>query len=128
MIILDLSECEINDERNVIPDITSVVSNAIQINHFPNEKLVVIQTVTSPEADGENLTDNHFDSKIHTRIKLHNDDDVWIGPLTSLVVPYYAIYNKNYYEHNDQDNVHTDDRKAYIIEPMRKWGDMLLPP
>jgi hypothetical protein len=126
--ILDLSECEISYESDVNPDITSAASNAIHINHLTNEKWVVIQAVTSPEADSENLTDNHFDSKIHTRINLHNDDDVRIVPLTSLVAPYYVIYNKNYCEHNDQHDVYTDDRTAYIVKPMSKWGDMFLPP
>ena len=59
--ILDLSGCEINYKSDVNPDITSAASYAIQINHLTNEKWVVIQAVTSPEADNENLTVNHFD-------------------------------------------------------------------
>ncbi len=42
MMILDLSECEINYERDVNPDITLAASNAIQINHLTNENWVVI--------------------------------------------------------------------------------------
>jgi hypothetical protein len=98
------------------------------MHHLTNEKWVVIQAATSPEVNSENLTDNHFDSKIHTRIKLYNKDDVWIIPLASLVAPCYVIYNKNYCEHNDQHDVYTDDRTAYIVKPMSKWGDMFLPP
>jgi hypothetical protein len=128
MMILDLSECEVNYERDVNPDITSAASSTIQINYLTNEKWVVIQAATSPEADSENLTDNHFDSKIHTRIKLYDDNDVWIVPLTSLVAPCYVIYNKSYREHNDQHNVYTDYRTAYIVKPMSQWGDMFLPP
>ena len=118
--ILDLSECDINDESDVNPDINSAANNAIQVDHLTNEKWVVIQAATSPEADSESLTDNHFDSKIHTRIKLHNDDNVWIVPLALLVAPYYVVYNKNYCENNDQYDVYTDDRTAYIIKPMSK--------
>ena len=47
------------------------------------------------EVSNEGLTDNHFDSTIHTRIKLHSDNDIWMIPLTSLVAPCFVIYNKN---------------------------------
>ncbi len=38
MMILDLSECEINYERGVNPEITSASINEIQINHLMNGK------------------------------------------------------------------------------------------
>ena len=42
MTILDLSDYDINYDTYVNPDITSAVSNDVDINHLTNEKWVVI--------------------------------------------------------------------------------------
>ena len=72
-------------------------------------------------ASTQNLTDKYVDSISHTRIKLHNDKDIWMISLISLVRPRVVIYNNNNCE-TDVTNIHTDDRIEYVIEPMRKWG------
>ena len=73
------------------------------------------------------MTGNHFDSMIHTRIKLHSNNDMWMIPLTSLVESYFIIYTKNYCE-QDVYNRYADDRTVYVIDPMSIWGDKFLAP
>ena len=55
--------------------------------------------VEVPEATCDGLTDSYFDLKIHTRIKLYSDIYIWLLPLSSLVDPYFIVYNKTYCEH-----------------------------
>ena len=66
----------------------------------------MVLAVSSPKANIDDLTYYHFDSKIHTRIKLYDDDDIWMVPLTSLVAPCYVIVNKNYYDSNFADSIY----------------------
>ena len=47
-------------------------------------------------------------------------------PLSTLVGPCFVVYNKDYTK-TTIDNIHMDDRTAYIVEPMAKWGDSFLP-
>ena len=52
--------------------------------------------IEGPEATRDNLAGSH--SKIHPRIKLHYDTYIYVVPLSSLVGPYFIVYNKNYCE------------------------------
>ena len=79
----------------------------------------------SPAADAHLYTDYHFDSCITKRVKLHSDNDIWMVPLTALVGPCFVVYNKNYCVSQDNDVI-VDDRTAYVVEPMKKWGDLFL--
>ena len=47
-------------------------------------------------------------------------------PLTTLVGRCVVVYSKDY-NNTTNDNMHIDDRTAYIMEPMAKWGDSFLP-
>ena len=71
------------------------------------------------EVDKDNLSNNHVESRIHTRINLHPDKTIWIMILKSLVGPCFVGYNKNNGE-IDIYNVHTMDRTVYGIESTRK--------
>ena len=42
---------------------------------------------------------------------------MWMITLTSLVEPYFVIYNKNYCD-QDTYNRYTDDRTAYVVNTM----------
>ena len=81
----------------------------------------------SPEANTNELTNAHFDSNILKRIKLHNNDGVWIVPLRTLVGPCFVVYNKDYCD-SLNGNTLQFEIIAYIVEPMKKWGDAFLPP
>ena len=75
----------------------------------------MILAASSLKADIHELTDYNFDYKINTRINLHDDNDIWMAPLTSLVEPCYLIVNKNYCDSNVVDDKYTDDTAAYIV-------------
>ena len=81
----------------------------------------MVLAVSSQKADIDDLTDYRFDLKIHTRIKFHDDDDVWMVPLSSRVVPFYVIVNKNYCDSNIVDDIYIDDTLAYSVCIMNKW-------
>ena len=90
------------------------------------EKWVVVLPASSPKVGIDNPTDYHFDSKIHTHIKLYDDDDVWRVPLTSLVTPYYVIFKKSCCDSNIVDNRYICDATAHIVCIMNKRGDTFL--
>ena len=80
----------------------------------------------SPQAEQHQLTDSYIESKILTHIRLHDDMDTWMVYLITLVGLCFVVYNK-YYANSTNDNMHIDDRTAYIVDPMPKWGDLFLP-
>ena len=80
----------------------------------------------SSQAEQDQLTASHFDAKILTRIKLHDDKNTWMIPLSTLVGPCFVVYNKDY-TNIINNNMRIDGRTAYIMEPMTKWGDSFLP-
>ena len=126
MTIIDLSECDIIHNMDQDPDTIPDDTDQQVIPHLTKEKLVIVLAAESPQAEQHELTDAHFDSKILTRIRLHDDKDTWTVPLSTLTGPCFAVYNKNYTK-TTNDNLHMDDRASYIVEPMAKWRDVFLP-
>ena len=49
-----------------------------------------------------------------------------MAPLSTLAVSCFVVYNKDYTK-TANNNMHIDDRTAYIVEPMTTWGDLFLP-
>lgn len=125
--IIDLSECDIVHTMDQDPDTIPLDAADRIIHHLTNEKWVILLASESPEVQSDQFPNTYFDSPILKRIKLHNDNDLWIVPLNTIVSPCFVVYNKNY---GDPVNIHGNerDRTAYIIEPMKKWGDAFLPP
>ena len=122
MMILDLSDVEII-YRNETDEI-----NQHTVKHLTQEIWLVILAAIEPKASHtEDLTDAHFDSSIITRVKLHEDKDVWMVPLSSLTGPCFVVYNKNYVDSEPNKPI-SDDRTAYVVKPMREWGDQFLKP
>ena len=108
--------------------LTQILYLHIVITPLAKEKWVMVLDDTSPNANIYDLTDYHFDFKIHTRINLNNVDDIWMVPLTSLAAPFYVIVTKNYSGSNVVDDIYIDNTIAYIVFRMNKWGDTFLPP
>ena len=125
IMIIDLSNCDITYEMDQDPDTIPDDANERVIAHLTNEKWAIVLAAESPAAGAHHLTDYHFDSCITTRVRLHSDNDIWMVPLTALVGPCFVVYNKNYCVSQDNDVI-VDDRTAYVVEPMRKWGDLFL--
>ena len=125
--IIDLTDAEISYKCESNTDGEHSSRTVQPIRHLEKEKWVIVLSTEGHEVSNEDLTDNHFDSTIHTRINLHSDNDMWMIPLTSLLAPCFVIYTKNYYE-QDMYNRHSGDRTAYIVNPMSMCGDKLLAP
>ena len=98
--------------------------------HHLSQKLwvVVLSSITPKASQRHDLTNSHFDSSILTRIKLHDDKDVFLLPLESLYAPCFVVTNKNYLESVGNNNAIDDDRTAYVVKPMCEWADEFLPP
>ena len=121
--IIDLSDCDITYEMDQDPDTIPDDANERVVTHLTNEKWEIVLAAESPVVDAHLYTDDHFDSCITKRVKLHSDNDIWMVPLTALVGPCFVVYNKNYCVSQDNDVI-VDDRTEYVVEPMRKWGDL----
>ena len=126
IMIIDLSNCDITYEMDQDPDTIPDDANERVIAHLTNEKWAIVLAAESPAAGAHHLTDYHFDSCITTRVRLHSDNDIWMVPLTALVGPCFVVYNKNYCVSQDNEVI-VDDRTAYVVEPMKKWGELFLP-
>ena len=121
LMILDLSECDISYEPDVDPDIMNQNKNVTRITHLTKEKWVVVKAASAPRANITDLTVDHLDSKIITRITIDPDMKVWMIPLKSLVKPCYVVWNKNYCDGSSDKEVKEHDNTAYIVDPMPFW-------
>ena len=127
--ILDLTDIDImyEDDFNNGNNDNQPRTNETAIHHLTQEVWVVVLTAVSPKAsDNNDLTDSHFDSSIITRVKLHDDKDVWMLPLSTLLGPCYTVYNKDYISSTEEQII--DDRTTYVVKPMCDWADEFLPP
>ena len=123
MMILDLSDTEIlyRDQAN-----DSTEDHVV--HHLTKEIwLVILAAVTPKASQTEDLSDMHFDSSIITRVKLHDDNEVYMVPLSTLAGPCFVVYNQNYTSSKSSNSNVIDDRTAYVVKPMREWGDEFLP-
>ena len=82
---------------------------------------VVLLAADIPEANNHDITDSHIQSAIATRVKLHDDKNIWMVPLSTLVGPFSVAYNKNY--NGDMK----DDRTGHVVKPMSQWADEFIP-
>ena len=58
------------------PDTLPLDSDQRQIIHLAKAKSVIVLAPAGSEATWDDLTNSHFDSNIHTCIKLHYDKDI----------------------------------------------------
>ena len=124
--IIDLLYCDIIQNMDRDPDTILDDSDQKIIPHLTKEKWAIVLAAEYPQAEQHQLTDLYFDSKISTRIRLHHYKDTWMVPLITLAGPCCVVYKIDY-TNTTNDNIHRDDRTAYIVEPMAKWGDSFLP-
>ena len=73
------------------------------------------------------ISDLHFDSKIHHRIKLHDHKDLFLVKLSSLVGPCNVVMNKDYTSGLFSNDIRTDDT-CYVVQPKIEWPKAFLPP
>lgn len=110
IVILYLSECEIIHRIDQEPDILLDSTNDIIIPYLTKEKWVILLAPQSPEVDANELTGVYFDSKMFIRKTLHNDNKIWIVPLSTLVDPSFVVYNN--------DNFHGNNETYYQMTKM----------
>ena len=121
MMIFDLNDCELDFDPDIDPDLVQTVNYLVRLPHLTKEKWVVLWAADALETNNNDITDSHFQSAIATRVKLHDDKDMWMVPLSTLVGPYFLAYNKNY--NGDMK----DDRTGYVMKPMSQWADEFIP-
>ena len=131
MMILDLRNVDISyseDEHN--SEAKEEEGRHQHVVHHLSQQLwvVVLSSITPKASQRHDLTNSHFDSSILTRIKLHDDKDVFLLPLDSLYAPCFVVTNKNYIDSVGNNNTIDDDRTAYVVKPMCEWADEFLPP
>ena len=124
LMILDLTDCEINYEADIDQDELTKITYVSTIPHLTNEKWAVVNAAESPETICSELTDDHFFSDITTRFKI-DQNRVWLVPLSALVGPCFVIENKNYCEDKGDDSIEQDD-SAYVIKPTNMWSESFL--
>ena len=125
LMILDLSECEINYEVDIDKDKVSEVDHLPTLTHLTKDKWVVIKAATSPSVLSSDLTDDHFSCDVITRIKL-DGDRIWLVPLSSLVKPCFVVHNKNYCDQTNENDTCEHDSTAYIMKPIHEWSNSFL--
>ena len=119
--IFDVSDCEIDYDPDIDPDLVQTVNYLVTLSHLAKEKWVVLWAAGALEANNHDITDSHFQSAIATRVKLHDDTGMWMVFLTTLVGPCFVAYNNNY--NGDM----RDDRTGYVVKPISQWADEFIP-
>jgi len=125
LMILDLTECEICEDVDISPDQTDTTSHAIRIPHLTQEKWVVVKAAESSSILSSELTDDHFVNDIITRIKI-DEDRIWLIPLSSLVDPCYVVYNFNYCERQNENDICEHDSTAFVIKSVKEWSNLFI--
>ena len=120
MMIIDLGDCEIETQPDIDPDLVHTLNYIVPLTHLTREKLVVLLAADAPEVNTSEITDSHFQSVIAKRVKLHDNKDMWVVPLSTILGPCFVEYNKNY---NDNKR---DDRTGYVVKPMSEWAHEFL--
>ena len=128
MMIVDLSGVEIMYDNDVDENSASDSSDDDQtILHLTREKWAIVWAGESPEVSNADLSNDHFDSSIHHRIKLHDQKDLFLVPLSSLIGPCFVVQNKDYTSGIYSDNNETDNT-CYVVKPKSSWPNAFLPP
>ena len=97
LMILDLSNSEIVYDADLDEDrILECNTNIPTMPHLTNEKWVVVQAAQGPSMSRTEISTHHISSSIITRIRMQQEDKIWIVPLTALVKPYYVVENENF--------------------------------
>ena len=117
--IIDLGDCEIETQPDIDPDLVHTLNHIVPLAHLAREKWVVLWATDAPETNNSEITDSHFHSTITPHVKLHDSKDIWMVPLSTLVGPYFVVYNKSYNGNN------RDDRTGYVVKPMSEWDHEL---
>lgn len=107
MMIVELSEYVITYDTDIDQYTTPSHSSVTPIRNLTKEKWVVILATEAPTVDSDELADYHYDSNITTRIKLYEDKDIWIVPLTSCFALCFVVYHNSYCDSNIEDNICT---------------------
>ena len=123
--IIYLSDCDVIHNMDQYPDTIPNDADQQIMPHLVKEKWVIVLPAEYPHTEQHPLTNLHVDAKIITCIRLHDDEGTWMVPLIILVGPCCVVYNKDY-TNTTNDNMHTDDRTAYIVELIAKWGYLFL--
>ena len=124
LMMLDLSNVAIEYEPDVHPDHN--MENAPEIRHLSQEIWVIVLAAECPLASVNQISDDHFDSSINKRIKLNDDNDLWLVPLNALKGPCFVVENKDYTSGTYDKNAVTDNT-AYVVDPKQKWPNAFLP-
>jgi hypothetical protein len=127
MMIVDLSNVALDVEPDMDPDEAVVGETAINnAPHLTNEIWVLVLAAETLIIEPTDVSDYHFQSSIHKRIKLHNKDEVFIVPLSSLVGPAFVVYNNNYVNGRINE-MSVGDSTCYVVTSKSNWPNAFLP-
>ena len=128
LMVVDLTDVDLTYQVDLPPD-SSVDEDTVRTHqHLTNEKWAIVHAAVSPSCDIDDMTDNHFDSQIHTWIKLtKEEEDLWTVPLSVIVGPCYVVRNRDYVKIGNNGDIN-DDLTAYVVRPMSQWANQFLPP
>ena len=126
LMILDLSSCEISYDPDINTDhVTGVDSIEVQ-PHLTKDKWMVVAAAESPTLDASLVKDSHIELSIIKRVKLPDDNIIWLVPLSSLRGPCFVVPNRNYCQALVDNETTISDGTAYVVKPMHEWADVFL--
>ena len=125
IMIIDLTECVIQNVADFNPDEPDTIAQDVQYPHLTSEMWVVVLAGKGSTMVQDNLSPSHFNSKLSTWFELCDDTDVYIVPWSTLVGPCFIFENKNY-NGEKVEGKYQCDRKACKLLPMCQWGDKFL--
>ena len=94
--------------------------------HLTKEKWVVIAAAEYPSIASNNLKDSHIDLSIIKRIKIDQDKQIWLVPLSSLTGSCFVVQNRNYCDRVSDKDMCVTDTTAYVVQPIDMWGETFL--
>ena len=119
--MVDFTDYEIYDQPDIDPDYSHTMDFMVLLSHLIKGKEVVLWVVDVPYANDDDITDSHVQSAITAHVNLHDDKDIWMVTLSTLIGPCFVVHSKNY---NADRN---DDRTGYVVKTISQWAGEFIP-
>ena len=126
LMIIDLSDVSLETLDRTFFDVDEDLTNIPTFEHLTNEPWVVIQSAEILDIHSLDERDAMFDSLIIQRVKIIEDDKIWLVPLSSIRNVCCLILNNDYLNPIQDNGKHPTDNTGYLVRPMSTWGKMFL--
>ncbi len=126
LMIIDLTNVTLTELDESFFSTEEDLTKIRTFQHLRKEPWVVIQSADVLDVNSLNERDAMFDSVILERVRIIEDDKLWLIPLSSIRDACCVILNNDYLSPIMDSGKHPTNNTGYIVKPLSKWGKLFL--